>query len=262
MAYPDFINDVTKKEIIWHDGAKMPLGDSEDLRSCLERLRNPSLYNQIVPTYQPGLQAMEDAEKNKDDPGRFRVQSFFKKMYGSSKEEVESHLVEIEWLPKSLQVSLPDGTTTSYKIRVTKINGVSDKLGKISQELDNLPDTYKKYLANPGGTYCWRTIAGTDRISAHSFGMTIDINVEYSNYWIWDYKQEQKLPRYFNVREDEVDEEQFPRYTNNIPFSIVEIFEKHNFIWGGKWRHYDTMHFEYRPEQFATYKIKQQIDDN
>jgi hypothetical protein len=28
----------------------------------------------------------------------------------------------------------------------------------------------------------------------------------------------------------------------------VEIFERHGFIWGGKWYHYDTMHFEYRPE--------------
>jgi hypothetical protein len=26
------------------------------------------------------------------------------------------------------------------------------------------------------------------------------------------------------------------------------VFEKHGFIWGGKWYHYDTMHFEYRPE--------------
>ena len=26
------------------------------------------------------------------------------------------------------------------------------------------------------------------------------------------------------------------------------IFEKHGFIWGGRWYHYDTMHFEYRPE--------------
>ena len=32
------------------------------------------------------------------------------------------------------------------------------------------------------------------------------------------------------------------------PHKIVEIFERHGFIWGGKWYHYDTMHFEYRPE--------------
>jgi hypothetical protein len=37
-------------------------------------------------------------------------------------------------------------------------------------------------------------------------------------------------------------------YRNRIPHRIVEIFERHGFIWGGKWYHYDTMHFEYRPE--------------
>ncbi len=37
-------------------------------------------------------------------------------------------------------------------------------------------------------------------------------------------------------------------YKNEIPMEIVRIFEKHGFIWGGKWHHYDTMHFEYRPE--------------
>jgi hypothetical protein len=40
-----------------------------------------------------------------------------------------------------------------------------------------------KYLSNPGGTFNWRVIAGTNRQSTHSFGMTIDINVASSNYW-------------------------------------------------------------------------------
>ncbi|MDP3291618.1 MAG: M15 family metallopeptidase, partial [Sulfuricurvum sp.] len=26
----------------------------------------------------------------------------------------------------------------------------------------------------------------------------------------------------------------------------------HGFIWGGRWYHYDTMHFEYRPELLAS----------
>jgi hypothetical protein len=26
------------------------------------------------------------------------------------------------------------------------------------------------------------------------------------------------------------------------------VFEKHGFIWGGKWGHFDIMHYEYRPE--------------
>jgi len=33
-----------------------------------------------------------------------------------------------------------------------------------------------------------------------------------------------------------------------MPWEIIRIFEKHGFIWGGKWYHYDTMHFEYMPE--------------
>ena len=35
---------------------------------------------------------------------------------------------------------------------------------------------------------------------------------------------------------------------DRIPKEIVDVFEKYGFIWGGRWYHYDTMHFEYRPE--------------
>ena len=37
-----------------------------------------------------------------------------------------------------------------------------------------------------------------------------------------------------------------------IPVEIVEPVEAEGFSWGGKWYHYDTMHFEYRPELFAS----------
>lgn len=39
----------------------------------------------------------------------------------------------------------------------------------------------------------------------------------------------------------------FP-YRNRMPQQIIDIFERHSFIWGGKWYHYDTTHFEYRAE--------------
>jgi HSP20 family protein len=40
-------------------------------------------------------------------------------------------------------------------------------------------------------------------------------------------------------------------YRNRMPQEIVSIFERQGFIWGGKWNHFDTMHFEYRPELLA-----------
>ena len=99
--------------------------------------------------------------------------------------------------------------------------------------MDQKPGLHK-YLQDIGGTFNWRTIAGTDRLSSHSFGITIDINVKFANYWKWDLNNRGKT-------------DSIP-YKNNIPYEIVEVFEKYGFIWGGKWYHYDSMHFEYRPE--------------
>lgn len=95
-------------------------------------------------------------------------------------------------------------------------------------------------LRNPGGTFCWRKIANTDRQSVHSWGMTLGINASFSEYWQW-YLTSHNQPIRENVQ---------LTYRNTVPWEIVEIFEKNGFIWGGKWYHYDTMHFEYRPELF------------
>ncbi len=92
------------------------------------------------------------------------------------------------------------------------------------------PATY----VDPGaaGAYNCRQIARTGRLSMHAYGAAIDINVKHADYWRW------AGPDNGNQN----------RHRNKLPFEIVRIFEKHGFIWGGKWYHYDTMHFEYRPE--------------
>jgi hypothetical protein len=109
---------------------------------------------------------------------------------------------------------------------------VAEKLKALSNELDALPAELIKYLTPSAGTYNCRVIAGTSRPSVHGSGAAIDINVNFSDYWRW--AKQDALGHY--------------PYKNRIPWEIVEIFEKHGFIWGGKWYHYDTMHFEYRPE--------------
>ena len=86
--------------------------------------------------------------------------------------------------------------------------------------------TLAPYLQKLGGTFVQRNIAGTDRPSAHSYGISIDLNVERSHYWRW----------------------QKGGWKNAIPQKIVDAFEDQGFIWGGRWYHFDTMHFEYRPE--------------
>ncbi len=102
----------------------------------------------------------------------------------------------------------------------------------MSDELERLPPRFHRYLAPPAGGFVWRAIAGTNRLSVHSFGAAVDINTAFSDYWVWDGQPEGGV---------------IP-YRNRIPLEIVEVFERHCFIWGGRWYHYDTMHFEYRPE--------------
>jgi len=88
-----------------------------------------------------------------------------------------------------------------------------------------------KYLVPSAGTYNCRRIAGTDRRSMHAYAAAIDINTAHTDYWMWSKPVDGRYP-----------------YRNRIPQAIVDVFERHGFIWGGKWYHYDTMHFEYRPE--------------
>lgn len=220
-AYPDFIVGGTQNSVIWSDGSEMVFDDGKIKKSYEENLNFPDLADQFLYSYPKGL-TFDKLEKN-NDAGRIRYEPFFYKMYGKNKQEVEKNLVEVIWLPKSAKQS----------IKVTKINNVAEKVKAISEELENLP-ALQKYLKNIGGTFNWRLISGTNRISTHSFGMTIDINTEYSNYWQWDCK----------CKNEDAD----LSYKNKIPMEIVEIFEKYGFIWGGKWYHYDTMHFEYGPE--------------
>jgi hypothetical protein len=77
------------------------------------------------------------------------------------------------------------------------------------------------------GTFNCRTVKDTGNRSMHAWGAAIDLNTRFSDYWLWSPKA---------------------TYRNRIPVEIVEIFERHGFIWGSKWGHFDTMHFEFRPE--------------
>jgi hypothetical protein len=127
----------------------------------------------------------------------------------------------IRWLPKH----------GGGSVAVTSVNGVAAALEGVSRELDELPNNLSKYLMPLAGAYNCRKVAGSSLRSMHAYGAAVDINTKYANYWRWA-----------------ADDRGRPRWQNRVPVQIVRIFEKHGFIWGGYWYHYDTMHFEYRPE--------------
>lgn len=213
-AYPDMIRKVTPSSIEMYDGTVMDyLPRAVEFETMLD---SPTLFDQMTQSYPKGR---PEAPAENHDPGRIRYQPFFQKMYGSTKQVVQKNLVTVSWMPKY------DGT----KLQVTRINGVSDKLQRVSERLEKLPAKLRAYARKPAG-FNWRVIEDTGRLSPHSYGIAVDIAVAKSHYWLWDQKRGSF------------------KWVDDFPYEIVEIFESEGFIWGGRWYHYDSMHFEYRPE--------------
>lgn len=218
-AYPNRLARHDDTYVYWRDGTRMPAWDGRPRKSFEELLRDASILDQFRLPYPRGQLA--NPPPVNDDPGRFRNEAFFNKMYGDCRKgEVRRQLVSIVWLPR----------TWGRRIAVTRANGIARRLQEISNEIDALPEGIKRVAYPIAGVYACRAVADTGKPSVHSYAAAIDLNTRYSDYWYW------------NRNEHPI------RYRNRVPQEIVDIFERHGFIWGGKWYHYDTMHFEYRPE--------------
>ena len=201
------------ERVVWDDGREKSASDLLTDADVQDMFHYPYPRARLGPLEPP----------RGHDPGRVRSEAFLRALYGSNAREVEASIVAVPWLP-----ALGGGT-----IRVTRRFGVDRALAAVSEELQRLPARYHTYLVPPAGGFVWRPIAGTNRLSVHSFGAAVDIATRHASYWRWDGQAAAgaAIP-----------------YRNAIPLEIVEVFERHCFIWGGRWYHYDTMHFEYRPE--------------
>lgn len=217
-GYPGGVAGVEGNDVVFTDGTRLPFDDGQGSKSFEAWLAAPDIEDMFRAPYPPtGAAARQPA----DDPGRARNAAFFRRIYGDCRKgEVAKHLVAIPWLPgKSRQ-----------KVMVTSHNGVAEKLKAVATDLARLPARFHVDLMPSAGAYKCRNIAGTNLPSAHGYGIAIDIALKHADYWRWRKGSDATA------------------YRNSIPIEIVEIFERRGFIWGGRWRHYDTMHFEYRPE--------------
>lgn len=201
-------------------GASLVFDDGKT-KTFDERMESPDIEDMFAQIYP--LENPADTLPADFDPGRVRIEQMFLALYGDSKEAVAAACETVDFC--------------GNRVRFSKRCGASAALEKVSAELAPVLEkkpALRAYVIELGGTFAWRKIAGTDRLSNHSFATAIDLNVKKSAYWRWS------PPATLAT---------FSR--KDWPVEIVEAFEKHGFIWGGKWHHYDTMHFEYRPELLA-----------
>lgn len=218
-AYPGLFT-FSGNNLIWNDGSTIVWDDGKS-KTPAELIENPDLEDMFKFSY-PLASEGPLAPAKDFDPGRIRHEGFLKKLYGSSEKEVDRRVVRVPWLPK----------LGKDHINVTTAFDIDKKIAAISADLELLPKQFHKYILKPAGGFTWRLIAKSDKLSVHSFGAAVDINTDFTDYWGWE-----KIPASGLIP-----------YANRIPLEIVAIFERHGFIWGGRWYHYDSMHFECRPE--------------
>jgi hypothetical protein len=216
-AYPDRIARRDGNALIFREGTRLDAGISDPHKSFGQLLRDASVLDQFRLAYPRGA---EIAAPAKDfDPGRFRDEAFFDALYGDCRKR-RPDLIPVRWIGDE-------------KILFARANGAAAHLEAVAAEIEKLPISLRRAAMPTAGTYVCRPVKDTGRLSMHSYGAAIDLNLKYSNYWLWEAKGA-NIP-----------------YRNAMPRQIVDIFERHGFIWGGRWYHYDTMHFEYRPELLA-----------
>lgn len=221
MAYPNNITGLEKDingnvYILFKSGKKI-LYDDKRKKSFTQKLENADIQDMMELVYP--LESINNLMRENFDPGRMRVYSLLKEVYGGYKQEIEKNLTIVKIGNKNLLFN--------------EQNNASKQLKLVMNELLSLAKNNWRIYANSfpsSGTYNYRYIAGTGRLSPHAFGIAIDLKRDSRDYWKWASKEqgEKRLKEY--------------------PKELVKIFEKHGFIWGGKWSHFDILHFEYRPE--------------
>ena len=181
-----------------------------------QALDHPDVRDMLEQAYPLGPRGLDPAPGF--DPGRRRVNALFLALYGHDEKAVAARLAPVSFLGRMVLFHTGHGAGQA-------LNRVAERL---NPRLREHPE-WRAALFPLAGTFSWRTIAGTDRLSMHSLAVALDLRAD--------------LPYWRTYRGLDL-----AARRRAIPAEVVEAFEAEGFIWGGKWAAFDLMHFEYRPE--------------
>lgn len=220
LAYPEYIINIEENNgciyLVMKSGKKL-LYDDKSRKNPQDKLANPDLQDTLEQIYP--LSPVNSIMEMNFDPGRSRPYGLLSQVYGTSKQTIESKLTKVKV------------GYTNYQFNSN--NNAANSLQCVMKEVMPLSETnqnIRKCLLPCNGTFNYRIISGTNRLSPHAFGIAIDLASDKRDYWKWASK--------------EAGEKRLTSYSSEL----VEIFENNGFVWGGKWSHFDILHFEYRPE--------------
>ena len=234
IAYPQYIQDILCENdnvyIVMKSGAKFIYDDKKN-KSSEEKLSNPDLQDMLEDIYP--LNKTNEIMSKDFNPGRIRHYGLLNEVYGSSKSSVEKNLCSLKYGYTNYQFNKQNNANIALENTLRELVPLSKNNDKIAAIL---------YPAS--GTYNYRVISGTGRLSPHAYGITIDLKSDKRDYWKWASKEQGES----RIRE--------------YPEELVSAFEKNNFVWGGKWGYFDILHFEYRPEIILKARYFSQHDND
>lgn len=221
LTYPECIKDIEKDEegfiyLIMQNNNKVLYDDKKE-KSHEQKFYNSDLQDTLEQIYP--LDMITDVMEEGQDPGRIRSYSFLSNMYGGSKEAVQKNII--------------NKNTYYGTMMFNKINGAADNLEKALNKVSELAKQNTKiynFVSPTSGTFNYRVIKDTGQLSPHAFAIAIDLKSDPADYWKW------------------CNREKGGNRISIYPEEIVKTFEEYGFVWGGKWAHFDILHFEYRPE--------------
>lgn len=220
LAYPEHIAGVEKTDngvyLVMKSGQKL-IYDDKKAKNPEQKLANPDLQDMLEQAYPLG--AVDKLMEKDYDPGRARVYALLKEVYGSSQSKVQAQLTNVRVGGRTYQFNKGNKASEALKAVMEELIPLAQKNGKVAG------------AAFPcNGTFNYRYISNTNRLSPHAFGIAIDLARDKRDYWQWASREEGQ------------------KRLESYPRELVEVFERNNFVWGGKWGHFDILHFEYRPE--------------
>jgi len=224
--YESFIKDVVKIG----DDVGFLIGDGwiyfQDGRMLnKENYQNQNRYHSIFYDYPLGkitkLPEYQDITVRSPD--------FLNHLFGTTEIRLRE---QCDWVPFLNHNAYMNNFCEEALIKVEEeLLKVAESDQEVQAFIDNLKTIY---------SFQQRNVRGTENVSYHSYGLALDLvpssyDRKHAN-WIWStaFVDEWYL---------------IPLKKRwSPPQIVIDAFEKNGFVWGGKWVHFDTIHFEYAPE--------------
>jgi hypothetical protein len=228
LAYRALIDSVTyhADDVVFHLRGR-PIHFRDGRMIGEDRSRDAAVCDPIF--YRYSLEPLREPPTASDEMPAYCT-DVLETLWGSTEREVRRHGRSITFLDHKMFVNeLAVGPLASVE---RDLRAAATRDAEVAAWMSGLDITY---------SFISRDIAGSASRSHHAWGLAVDlVPSSYDGrhvYWRWsrvfDREGWDRIP---------VEERWSP------PATVVETFERHGFVWGGKWAHFDMIHFEYRPE--------------